>query len=406
MSSWTAVAGSWGLLAGCIVLGWYYYTKNGNQPKRIGKQLVNGSIPEVLDETIQGDSTKKQKRNKKEQKRNASGSMVSGASLPELESISSHTSAQPSLQKFKQTNSDRSTPSLSFDVKSNIKKTTQKDSDLDVNEFARQMAKAKAGTTFSGSKKDNQHVRTRKQSKVNGSIGPGLSDREVLDSGTSSNTGGDADDDLSSVNSPELSAITSPADTTGISDMLEPAGRGPISLRITEPLMPVKSRTIQPKKQEVAETKKQRQNRLKREREKEANREAEAQRKILEEKQRRTAREAEGRPAKNGNGWTYDSGLPANVWSSGKSKPQTAPVMKGDLLDTTEEPEKPPTVINKAHSLSTEKLNSAEGISAHWGNNLPSEEEQLRLIQEQSEESEWTTVPQPKRSKRKDQTET
>lgn len=404
MSSWATVVASWGALGGCIILGWYYYRRDDNQLKRIGKQQVNGSIVEPIVKTIQKESTKKQRRKKDKQTGNTSGPVISDASLPGIDATSSTKPAQPSLPKTKQAGPNGSAQKPSSDVKPTPNGTTQDDSDMDVKEFALQVMKAKAGTTFTSGKKDNQQGRARNQSKVNGSSGPGLINGEVLISGTSSNTGADADDDLSSFNSPELSAITSPADTTGISDMLEPAGRAPISLRITEPSVPVKAKTIQPKKPEAVESKKQRQTRLKREREKEANREAEAQRKILEEKQRRTAREAEGRPAKNGNGWTYDSGLPANAWSAGKIEPQAAPIVTGGLLDTTEESAKLPTIIDKAPALSSGKANGTNGTPGHWGNNLPSEEEQIRLIQEQSEESEWTTVQQPKRSKRKEQT--
>ncbi|CAF9930452.1 MAG: hypothetical protein GOMPHAMPRED_005656 [Gomphillus americanus] len=398
MSSWASVAGSWGCFAGVVILGWYYYTKDGGQPKRISRRKSNSTIEDVLGEIATPKEQKQSKLRKKAQKAEAVSTTTNGSAV-EGKAVATTPSALVS-RRGKSTDTAKSAQSSAIDTSSAPSSSMSKESDVDVKEFARQMAKAQTGTTFTGSKNESKRIRTQKQSKMNDSFGPN-------DSGTSSNAGADADDDLSSVNSAALSTGASP-DTTGVADMLEAAGPGPSTLRITEPLVPAKPQQKHVKKEQVVETKKQRQNRLKREREKEANREAEAQRRVLEEKQRRTAREAEGRPAKNGNGWTYDSGLPANAWSTGKTPLKTAPTINGSLLDTREEPAQLPTIIDnvdadlKPKGNGTGGINGSrvEGTTSHWGNDLPSEEEQFRLIQEQSEESEWTTVSQPKRTKR------
>ncbi|KAI5299825.1 hypothetical protein KEM55_001544, partial [Ascosphaera atra] len=146
------------------------------------------------------------------------------------------------------------------------------------------------------------------------------------------------------------------------------------------------------------ETKKQRQRRLKKEAEKELAAEAERQRRALMEKQLHLAREAERREeAKKGNkgvsvGSAWKSGTPpaasnvpsvAGTPASGSPAPASAAATltspQPQLLDTFE-----PTPAEKED----------EGKWAE--RDLPSEEEQMRMLEE---DEQWTTVPSKKEKK-------
>jgi hypothetical protein len=180
-----------------------------------------------------------------------------------------------------------------------------------------------------------------------------------------------------------------------VSDMLETRSASPSVLSIKpseKAARPAKAQT--PKPEVAQETKKQRQNKKKVEEAKAAREEEEKERKALEERQRRTAREARGEPAKNGLG---QSKPPAsNAWTEVSSKasrgavqpPKPAPT--GQLLDTFEAPAQTATTT-------TAPTNGAAKASAPL-NNLPSEEEQMRLAME---DSAWTTVPKGGKTKRK-----
>ena len=180
-----------------------------------------------------------------------------------------------------------------------------------------------------------------------------------------------------------------------VSDMLGERSVSPAVMSIKPSEKPAKSVKAQTQKAEVAtESKKQRQNRKKAEEAKAAREEEEKARKALEEKQRRVAREARGEPAKNGLG---QSKPPAsNAWTEVSSKasrgavqpPKPAPT--GQLLDTFEAPAQTATTT-------TAPTNGAAKASAPL-NNLPSEEEQMRLAME---DSAWTTVPKGGKTKRK-----
>ncbi|KAL1792235.1 hypothetical protein ACET3X_009986 [Alternaria dauci] len=180
-----------------------------------------------------------------------------------------------------------------------------------------------------------------------------------------------------------------------VSDMLGERPISPAVMSIKPSDKPAKSVKAQTQKAEVAtESKKQRQNRKKAEEAKAAREEEEKARKALEEKQRRVAREARGEPAKNGLG---QSKPPAsNPWTEVSSKASrgavqpSAPAPTGQLLDTFEAPAQTATT-------SSAPTNGAAKTSAPL-NNLPSEEEQMRLAME---DSAWTTVPKGGKTKRK-----
>ncbi|KFY88583.1 hypothetical protein V500_06264 [Pseudogymnoascus sp. VKM F-4518 (FW-2643)] len=257
------------------------------------------------------------------------------------------------------------------------------DDEIDNREFARQLSNAKAGTVIGSKPQAGARQKSVKQSRAQVAASNSFDASENTASATSSNAGADADDDMSAANSPVLNARSS--NLGGVSDMLEPASQGPSVLRITSPVNP------QPKKApkavkapEPVETKKQRQNRKKREAEKLALEASEKDRKVLLESQRRTAREAEGRAAKDGSQYT-NSAAAASVWKAdqaAETKPANGQV---ELLDTYEPATKPAATKPKAKGSDDYAT-------------LPSEEEQLRLIEE---DSAWNTVTKPKKGKKK-----
>ena len=262
-----------------------------------------------------------------------------------------------------------------------------KDNDeVDNREFARQLQSLQSGTVLRSKTQTASRPKSVKQTKAQEK--PAV--EHSLDNATApSSTGADADDDESPVNSPEMASTPmAPIASGDVSDMLESPATGPRVLNI------VQSNTAAPAKKakaakpvEAKETKKQRQNRQKAEALKLAREEDEKARRVMMEKQRRTAREAEGRAAKDGTGFMASQAPSTSAWTA------PAPAANGDksaassfeLLDTYE-----PTETNGAPAKpEAEEIiyNPSEvaGQLAKQYNGL-SEEEQIRMIQEDSEE--------------------
>ena len=427
--------------SGILILGWWYYKRDGGMT-RVGRQRSGGTGPDRSARAQPAPKPRRKKDITKDQETSEAGS----SDVPETKvpNVNVGEDDEKKLEPRKRGNKYQKvnlaeTSAVSLKPTASHSLDQDEKDERDVKEFARQMAKAKAGTSLTRPAKDNQRVRTQKPSKLHGNFDGFASDNVVSEA--SSNTGADADDDMSSAPSPELGATSTTIDSTGVSDMLEAPSAGPSSLRITPSLAPQRSQPPKKIKAEPTETKKQRQARLRREREKEAAKEIEAQRRVLEEKQRRTAREAEGRPAKNGNGWTYASGLPANAWGSGalNTPTETKHSVNGPMLDTREEAGQFVASKDRAVSVTSSddtKSNIDEsavmtngakteniangtaagsininGIGAEqqthgkarnaWESGLPSEEEQMRMFNEQMKDSEWTTIPVGKRNKRR-----
>ena len=270
--------------------------------------------------------------------------------------------------------------------------------ELNNQEFARQLSNAKSGTIVAPKSQGSSRQRSVKQSRAQ--------EKAVFETSSdiatapSSATGGDADDDQSSANSPELNATKMPSQITNgdISDMLEAPAPGPSILRVTAP-----ATSAQPKKVksqptgEVQETKKQRQNRKKNELSKQAREEEEKARKIREEQQRRTARIAEGRAAKDGSAFMAAKNPSTSAWTAPTAmngrKHIDAPV---DLLETYE-----PSSSNSASAVPAEALYSeSEQVGSDWQKllpTLPSEEEQMRIAIEDSDN--WETVKSKEKRK-------
>ena len=258
-------------------------------------------------------------------------------------------------------------------------------------ECARQLTERKTGTPLSSSGQKPSLRKPKKQNRVNGSAHQLLPVENTASAG-SSTTGADADDDLSPAMTPVLAAKPDAgkerADQS-VADMLEAPSNGPTVLRLTDPLQPSRARQQKSVQASTQETKKQRQNRKKAEEKKAARKEGEQERRVLLEKQLRTAREAEGRPAKNGlapakapatSAWASSSASNGNGASSSIS-----PV---PLLDTFEDTKTPDVV------LTPERKPTAKD----WERDLPSEEEQLRLLAE-ADDSSWNTVSKKVRKK-------
>ena len=342
MVSWSSVAASWGLFGAIVILGWWYYTKDGR--RRRGGRTTDILPLEQSDRRPAGSKPKRRKEKDRGQPETSepASSDVAEASVSELNNGARKQEKPRSRKRDRKQKFVPLPNSSAIEISPSTTKAigTDDSEHSDAKEFARRMAKAKEGTTFNPPQKGHQRLKTQKQSKVNGTFDDGDFAEKTV-SGTSSNTGADADDDLSPTISPSLEATGMYLDSYGVTDMLEKPGPGRSSIRITEPSQPQRIREQKRlKEQQPEETKKQRQARARREREKEVQRETEAQRKVLEERQRRTAREAEGRPAKNGSGWTYASGLPANARSQdgsiSASTPRSVP-SDAPLLDTRDD---------------------------------------------------------------------
>ncbi|KAJ5677018.1 uncharacterized protein N7477_002651 [Penicillium maclennaniae] len=259
-------------------------------------------------------------------------------------------------------------PAKKSEVKTVISPPTtedeQPDEDVDHKEMARRMAAMKNGTPLPAA--PSAKSQKKKQKKAT-----------QLESGShaSSTTGAEADDDLSSVNAASSAGY--------VSDMLEAPAAGASVLRVTGNM------ESEPKKQKVqsfkqVETKKQRQQRLKNEARKEQVQEAEAERRKLLEKQLHTARESERREtarsqAPTSNAWQTKAAPKTNGASQ---PPAAAPVAAPQLLDTFEP--------------------SAGAPQKKWSQNLPSEEEQMRILGASGSQvdDEWTTVPSKKTKKK------
>ncbi|GKT55318.1 hypothetical protein ColTof4_07814 [Colletotrichum tofieldiae] len=264
--------------------------------------------------------------------------------------------------------------------------------DADNAEFARRMATVKEGKKFDGkssgdSKKKAKSVKQsraaeKKPAEVAEEKEPATAPAPVVE------TVEDVDES-SSAASPEVT----PADPSGVSDMLEPSAGGPSVLRLTG-TDKEKPKAKNQKVPEKAETKKQRQNRQKAEAKKVAREEEEKERKVKLEKQRRAAREAAGIPAKDGSQFMAAVNGNKSAWTAGSpngaSTNGTSPAVQP--LDTFEAPAKNGTTTAAAPAQTSDS----------WISALPSEEEQIERLKE---EDEWNTVPaKSKKAKKENRT--
>ncbi|KAJ5511943.1 hypothetical protein N7453_004046 [Penicillium expansum] len=254
------------------------------------------------------------------------------------------------------------------------------DEEIDRKEMARRMAGLKTNAPAQPAPAKPAPTKSQKKNKKK------AAQLETSDTRASSTTGAEADDDLSPAASPAVNATVPSAGY--ISDMLEAPAPGASVLRVTGNV------ESQPKKQKVqafkeVETKKQRQQRLKNEARKQQVQEAEVERKKLLEKQLHTARESERREA------ARSTAPAANAW---QAKENASPVKTNGVNGGSR-----PAPVVPATSASQGLLDTFESPAAptptKWAQNLPSEEEQMRLLGAANGDDEWTTVSkkQPKK---------
>ncbi|TVY27350.1 hypothetical protein LHYA1_G003001 [Lachnellula hyalina] len=282
-----------------------------------------------------------------------------------------------------------------------------RDDEIDNKEFARQLASLKTGTIMAPKSQATSKQKSVKQSRAQEKLPVETSSDNAT--APSSANGGDADDDQSPLNSPELSATSMASAVTNgdVSDMLEKAAAGPSVLKITESSAPSRPKKAKPVTTfEAVETKKQRQNRKKAEAKKLAREEDEKERQVTLEQQRRTARIAEGRAAKDGSSFTATKAPTESAWiaspASGANGSKAANTSV-DLLDTYEPSKTPAAPAPKKETTVPAEALYSEGelAGSDWQNNfsaLPSEEEQTRLAMEESDN--WKTVKAKERRKR------
>ena len=407
---------SWAIVGVVGVGAAYYYTQSGKSKRGRGRPAAT-----LVDQNQQrasssrNDSKETRKKRGKAKASDASDQTASDAA--DVPSASPQTSPSERVKRRKGGKqqpsklAQNSAVELSKERELDGAAGEEQDEGMSNAEFAKQLSQLKAGTSLKKPVTTDETKKTRKQGKRN-ELPP-----EALNGGppkmngntsfqdmstTSSTTGADADDDLSLPVSPEFGATESTTTSAlDVSDMLEPPSKGPSVLRLTEPInqLPVR----QPKPQKAApepESKKQRQNRKKNEEKKAMREQAEQERRVMLEKQLRTAREAEGRPAKNGMGIAKPPST--NAWSDPTSAPirSEAPpttLKNGPLLDTLED-SKPTIESSTIRTNGSGDKTVVDGKT--WNRGLPSEEEQIRLMNEMDSDNAWSTVPSGKGKKR------
>ena len=407
---------SWAIVGVVGVGAAYYYSQSGKSKRGRGRPAAT-----PVDQNQQrASSSRNDSKDIGKKKGKAKSSDASDQAASDAADVSSASPQTSPSEQVKRRKGGKQQPSkLAQSSASELSKERDLDRDnaeeqdegMSNAEFAKQLSQLKTGTSLKKPVTTGETKKTRKQGKrnelppeaLNGGP-PGMNGitRSQGMSTTSSTTGADADDDLSLPVSPEFGATESTTPSgLDVSDMLEPPSKGPSVLRLTEPVNQVPAR--QPKPQKAAaepETKKQRQNRKKNEEKKAMREQAEQERRVMLEKQLRTAREAEGTPAKNGMGTARPPST--NAWNNPtnaptKSEASTTTLKNGPLLDTLEDTE-PTTGPSTKYTNGSGDSTVAEGKT--WNRELPSEEEQIRLMSEMDSDNAWSTVPSGKGKKR------
>ncbi|KAL8774161.1 MAG: hypothetical protein Q9194_004132 [Teloschistes cf. exilis] len=410
---------SWAVITLVAAAGYFYYSSTGTRRRGRGRTLNALNLQQQRAAQRRGSSTEASSNSNNAKKK---GQPRIAGDFNDDDSIEPASSSKPSNSGKKAKNrksgskkANQSAQSTGVDVGAHEGLHREVDEaqeeEIDDREFAKQMNGVKTGASIT--KPEASRNKTKKQGKqaelpLNSynALAPdanALSSSKDL-SNASSTTGADADDDLSPVTSPPLTATPTMA-SGDVSDMLEAPGKGPSVLRLSS----TEEAKRQPKPHKAAqepESKKQRQNRRKNEEKKLAREEAERERRALLEKQLRTAREAEGRPAKNGLGAApatsvWDKSSTNNIESSQSTDnmessqgPSSTP--SGSLLDTFDDNANPAT---NGHANESQQLPATDGNV--WGGEVPSEEEQLRILSELEGSGGWNTVEKGKKSKKK-----
>ncbi|KAI4134030.1 MAG: hypothetical protein LQ347_001870 [Umbilicaria vellea] len=392
-------------VVGVAGAGAYWYYSRHSKPKRpFGRSASVSAQGQGYTTPLRDDSKGGRRR------KNTPGSLAqanSDAAEASSASLTTNGKEKTKKRKSEQKQVSQTPKGSSLEVAGNTSSAMEGADDdddedkTDIKAFAKHLSDLKTGTALKPPAGSGESKRTKKQGKAEdvalapsssgvGATASGLGSQNI--STNSSTTGADADDDLSPSTSPAFGATRSHVGPGDVSDMLEAPASGPSVLRLTAPTQPQRvSQPRPPKPVEFPETKKQRQHKKKNEEQKAAREQAEKERRVLLEKQLRTAREAEGRPAKNGLGLSKP---PSN---SAWSEPATEKIAASEspaitngtpLLDTFDE-------------TSKQSTRDAGGASAKasWAEDLPSEEEQLRILNEMNGNSEWNTVGKGRKKK-------
>lgn len=372
--------GGWAAVI-AIIGGYWYYNTNQSKNRRI--QPVKAALKPT---EFRSPKLKNSKRD---------GSLSSG----------DH-EAKPSAKKQRKPQTVKAERAESIPIAQDST-VHEKEDEMDNKEFARQLENLRTGTVMAPKSQAATKQRSVKQSRAQEKLPAETSSDNAT--APSSATGGDADDDQSPMNSPELTATTtSPAQNGDVSDMLERPASGPSVLKITEPTNSSRPKKPRPAPTfEAAETKKQRQNKKKAEAKKAARAEDEKERQVAMEEQRRAARIAEGRAAKDGSTFMAAKAPPQSAWVASTTNGAAGKEVNDsnvDLLDTCEPSTQAsiPPVGKVVTTVPAEALYSeGEMAGSDWQHNfssLPSEEEQTRLALEESDN--WNTVKTKERRKR------
>lgn len=401
---------SWTIIGVLGAGGYWYYTHSQKRRRGRAQKPAPVNQPQRHSSNALDDS---KGANKKGKGKATEGGGRKSIEVTDMSSASATTSGSEKITKRKKVKKSPSKLGQSSSV--NVEPieaanaaSNEPEQAIDNAEFAKQMAGLKSGMSLEKPDTIGETKKTRRQGKQNESrqvpangkaveLSGGAGSHEI--STTSSTTGADADDDLSPVASPDLGDSHMTSGAGGVADMLEAPAKGPSILRLTSPTQLKPER--QPKLKKAApepETKKQRQNRQKNEEKKAAREEAERERHVLLEKQRRTAREAEGRLARNGSGSVPPT---TNAWLAPKetAKPNGSSTVVssnvyGSLLDTFEESSK------SAKTSGASDINGSYADQKAWEKDVPSEEEQMRMLSEMDDDG-WNTVAKGGKAKKK-----
>ena len=380
--SWTVVA----VLGGATY--WYYSTSGQAKKKDATKTARQSSVVEERPARSKARRDDKGKSRKDTIK----AEHVATESDPAADSSTSQQSGRKKKGKSEKRPQNAATPKAR-DVPANVEvDEAEADEGMDNKEFARQLASLKKGSSLNAPSQAGAAPKTKKarDNAKNAGLFAGGNDQYGSSTG-----GADGDDDLSPVASPSFGAVKNGDYSGDVSDMLEAPSSGPSVLRLTESNQPQRQKQQKAKVAEPQETKKQRQNRLKNEAKKVEREQQEKERRVLLEKQLRTAREAEGRPAKNG---VAPAKAPVqSAWAQGNNStgartPQQSSNSNMPLLHTFEPENKPPV-------RGSESQNGAATQS--WQHDLPSEEDQMKMISQLNGDDGWNTVGKPKKGKKK-----
>ncbi|CAG8896617.1 unnamed protein product [Penicillium nalgiovense] len=234
------------------------------------------------------------------------------------------------------------------------------DEEIDRKEMARRMAGLKTNAPAQPAPTKPAPTKSQKKNKKK------AAQLDVSDTRASSTTGAEADDDLSSAGSPSVNATVPSAGY--ISDMLEAPAPGASVLRVTGNV------ESQPRSRSLRLSKRWRPR--------------SSASSVSRTRPLHTAREAERREA------ARSTAPAANAW---QTKGNTAPVKTNGNGGSHPAPAVPATAASQGLLDTFES--PAAPAPTKWAQNLPSEEEQMRLLGAAKGDDEWTTVSkkQPKK---------